>query len=348
MRTTVKLLNVIPAILVVLLIVNAGCSDSKETRIQRLLLQGNEMIEQKNYEQAERYYQGSIALDSCFADAWNNLGTVDYTRGNLDGAVSKYSRAIDCDPDFIEAYLNRANTYYESGEVYNALKDLDKVEKKLPDTTALHLLRGLVFTRMKQYPEAKRSFRRGLMRDPQNSDLMVNIGNILYFERDYDSARLYLGKLVDDGIRQPNAYNTLALIEAETGNYPAALRYIGEALELDPSNAYFLNNRGYIRLLMGEAITALQDINESIMLDPYNAWAYRNKGILAYETKDLNEALRLLKHAESLDPTIAELNYYLGEVYWASNDKGMACTYFEKSRSVNDRLKPAASKRCAS
>jgi tetratricopeptide (TPR) repeat protein len=346
MRIIVRLLNAFPKALLALLVANVGCSDSKETRIQRLLLQGNEMIEQKNYEQAERYYQGAVALDSCFADAWNNLGTVEYTRGNLDGAAAKYSRAIECNPDLMEAYLNRANTYYESGEVYNALKDLDRVEKQLPDTTTLHLLRGLVFTRMKRYAEAKHSFKKGLSKDPANSDLMVNIGNILYFERDYDSARLYLGKLVDEGITQPNAYNTLALIEAETGNYPIALRHISKALELDPSNAYFLNNRGYIRLLMGEAISALQDINESITLDPYNPWAYRNKGILSFEAKDLNEALRLLKHAETIDPTITDLNYYLGEVYWASNEKSMACNYFAKSRSANDRLKPAVSKRC--
>ncbi len=341
-----KLFKTAPKALLVLLLISIGCSDSKETRIQRLLLQGNDMIAQKNYEQAEKYYQSALALDSCFADAWNNLGTVEYIRSNLNGAVDKYSRAIECNPNFVEAYLNRANTYYESGEVYNALKDLEKVERQLPDTTTLHLLRGLVFTRMKRYADAKQSFRRGLDKDPENSDLMVNIGNILYLERDYDSARLYLGKLVDDGITQPNAYNTLALIEAETGNNTAALRHISKALELDPSNAYFLNNRGYIRLLMGEAIGALQDINESITIDPYNAWAYRNKGIVAFEAKDFNEALRLLKHAESLDPAITDLNYYLAEVYWALNEKAQACNYFAKSASVNDRLKPAASRRC--
>jgi uncharacterized protein with beta-barrel porin domain len=52
-----------------------ACSDTKETRLQRYLLQGNEQVSLRNADGAERFFKEALRLDSCFADALNNLGT---------------------------------------------------------------------------------------------------------------------------------------------------------------------------------------------------------------------------------------------------------------------------------
>ena len=38
-----------------------------------------------------------------------------------DEALNFYTQAIRCHPDFLNAYFNRANTYYELNEFFNAL-----------------------------------------------------------------------------------------------------------------------------------------------------------------------------------------------------------------------------------
>src|SRR5437868_10622500 len=96
-----------------LMMVMAGisCSESTETRLQRFLIQGNEAVKKQNYEQATGYFEAALQLDSCFADALNNLGTMNYNQRDYTRALEYYSKAIACRPGFQDVYLNRSNAY---------------------------------------------------------------------------------------------------------------------------------------------------------------------------------------------------------------------------------------------
>ena len=133
-----------------------ACSNSVETRKQRFLIQGNDMISQRDGPQAERFFQEAIKLDSCFADALNNLGTLYYSEKKYDLAISFYDRAVACHPEFTGTYFNRANAFYELNEMYNALKDLDVVASRKPDTSVLYFSRGLVYTKLREYDKVLR------------------------------------------------------------------------------------------------------------------------------------------------------------------------------------------------
>ena len=50
-----------------LLMLAVGCSDSKESRLQRFLLKGNDQAQQGNDAQAIGYYRTALELDSCIA-----------------------------------------------------------------------------------------------------------------------------------------------------------------------------------------------------------------------------------------------------------------------------------------
>ena len=106
-----------------------SCLDSKETKLQRFLLQSNDMVRKQNVERAEHFLNEALKLDSCFADAWNNLGTLYFNQKRYDEALVYYDNAVRCRPDFADGYFNRANTAYELKEYYRALQDLEKVIK---------------------------------------------------------------------------------------------------------------------------------------------------------------------------------------------------------------------------
>src|SRR5690606_35830241 len=110
---------------------------------------------------------------------------------------------------------------------------------------------------------------------------------------------------------KPNAYNTVALISTDEGQYDRAMDYVGKALVLKPDDPYFLNNRAYVLLMMNRLPEAFTDIDKSIVGDPRNAWAYRNKGIYYYRSGDYANAVRLLQRALEMDSTVREAKRYL-------------------------------------
>lgn len=289
----------------------SACQESREVRVQRFLMRGNEMARRNSPEQAERFFREAIALDSCFADAWNNLGTLQFNRGQYQEAMESYSHALRCRPEFVDAWLNRANVGYAMGDWSRALSDLARVQALKPDTVVIPHLKGLIYTAAKDYPNAKREFTALLERDGEDAEAWINLGTVLYYEGKLDSARLVTETAIRLAPEEPNAYNTLALISTDEGEYDRAMHYLGKALALRPDDPYFLNNRAYVLLMMGRLPEALDDVNKSIVEDPRNAWAYRNKGIYYYLSGDHANAARLLERALELDSTVREAKRYL-------------------------------------
>ncbi|HYC86695.1 MAG TPA: tetratricopeptide repeat protein [Chryseosolibacter sp.] len=323
-----------------------ACSESKETRVQRFLAQGNDMAQRRNYEQAVEYYKNALKLDSCFADAWNNLGTVYFQQRDFVNAETHYTRAIRCKPGYDLAHVNRANLYFETDEMYRALKDLGTVKQQNPDTVVVYLLEGLIYTKLRDYEKAEKAFVNAISLDNKNAELKINLGTVYYYQGKYDSARQLLNAVINE-TSEPNAYNTLALIETATGNYPAAMGWISKALAVRRNDAYYLNNRGYIYLMMNDYSKALSDINESILQDPYNGWAYRNKGIYYLKQSKAEDALKMFRQAVGLDPHIENIYYYLGEASWTMGMRVEACGFYRTSIAHKEAFRGNLAEKCA-
>lgn len=302
-----------------------SCGNNKETQKQRFLIRGNEALKQQNYREATRFYNEAIALDSCYTAAINNLGIIAYENARYGEAVLQYERAMNCDPTFMDAQINRANAFYELNELFRALDDLEFVESQLPDTSYVHFMKGLVLTKMRKYGEALEAFNKTVQLDSGNAEVWINRGSVHYYLGQLEKSQSDLDYALQLDPLESNAYNALALVEIERGNLDEALELVNNALDFEPIQPYFLNNRGFIHLLKGEFDLAKKDINQSIVIDAENAWAYRNKGWYYYKTSNYPEAIRLLNQAVKLDPFVNDGFQFLAEAYWANGDKTQAC-----------------------
>ena len=64
-----------------------------------------------------------------------NLGNAYFTKGDFTLARQYYSQAIDADPSYSSAYLNRANALVRSGELSDALADYEIYLSMEPDSS---------------------------------------------------------------------------------------------------------------------------------------------------------------------------------------------------------------------
>jgi len=96
------------------------------------------------------------------------------------------------------------------------------------------------------FPAALKSFDRAIQLDSRKVEYVVNRATVKYYMKDWDGAEAELQTASKLDAKEPNIYNTLALIETELNNLAKAEGLVERALRLSPDHPYYLNNRGYI------------------------------------------------------------------------------------------------------
>jgi Flp pilus assembly protein TadD len=69
---------------------------------------------------ARRAYEQAIKVDRCYAEAWNNLGTLDHVRRKYKQAVASYRRAVQCKPEGARLHANLAAAYLDNGDLFQS------------------------------------------------------------------------------------------------------------------------------------------------------------------------------------------------------------------------------------
>lgn len=78
-------------------------------------------------DQAEEIYKSILDIDDNHKLAWHNRGYIQlFTYGDYDQAIQYFTRAIQCDSTFIEAWTNRACTYELLGQPDLARSDFQQ------------------------------------------------------------------------------------------------------------------------------------------------------------------------------------------------------------------------------
>ncbi|HZQ08084.1 MAG TPA: tetratricopeptide repeat protein, partial [Anaerolineae bacterium] len=96
---------------------------------QDYLAQGDYDFERKNYAQAIADYSQAIALDPDFAEAYNNRAYTYMTLENYALALPDLDRAIELRPNYVNALMNRGDiyNYYYQIDRARAVEDYDRV-----------------------------------------------------------------------------------------------------------------------------------------------------------------------------------------------------------------------------
>lgn len=310
---------------IVLLFALNACSDQEQQK-QQLLLKGNQALEIQDYEQAIFYFQQAAKMDSCFASAYNNIGTVYLRTGRPEIALTWYDSAVACSPSG-EFLLNRANAHLENKSWNLALADVDRTLQLHPDTVPALALKGVVLSSARRFDEALAVLDRAIAVAPGQPDNWVNRGVVRYQQHDFPAARNDLRTALRLDSTHADAKNTLSMVLTELGQPDSALVLVNQALAVRPRHPYYLNNRGWIELVRGNWNNARRDIDNSLAIDPSNAWAMRNSGILLLQNKDAKGAETLFRKAWQADSTADRVGWLLGVALVRQDKRGEGCRW---------------------
>ena len=171
--------------------------------------------------------------------------------------IQAYSKAIQLNPEYAEAFRNRGIARHSSGDLTEALADYSKAIQLNPsDFHAFH--------------------NRGVIRDKR--------GDVKGAQEDYQKAlrlkRDLAWPLVKRGIES-----------RRSAQFEKAVREFNEAIRLNPDDAEAYFNRGKVRREQGDVERALRDYNEAIRLDPDYVDAYYSRARVLEEKSLVRAAI---------------------------------------------------------
>ena len=223
---------------------------------------------ERNFNHALMHINHLIDYDSENDENYNNKGVILVELGDLNQAVEAYSRAISLNPNFVDAYFNRANAYDLSGLHQLALNDYDQIINLDRADLFVWINRGVALKRLGRVTDSLTSYAKALQIRFDLPEVHFNCG-IAYAElRDFPQSIKSYNLAIQFNPNYSLAYNLLGLVYSELNHYSIAKECFTKALKLDPlfADAHF--NLGKAQQELKELDHAIKSFSLALRINP--------------------------------------------------------------------------------
>jgi superkiller protein 3 len=289
---------------------------------------GDSAFEDRNYEDALRWYERSTWIGPEKAQAWLNLGKAYEEIGQSDQALEAYQIAWDIDPAISTSALVsslESRFDYQSIEkvLVNALESYPNSPERLDWWRSL----GTALSAQNEWEKAVDVYKDAILEYTDQPDLHTDLGWV-YFEsgNTIELAKEEMEAAIELNQQSGGGYFALGRLLSLAGEFQEADVYFEEAIQRAPNNRWYLLERADNARLDGDLDKAIDLYRATLEQFPGFANGYYELS-QAYRMSGLsNEAVLAIEQAISLmDPPVENFYVRAGEIFrWAGmNEKAI-------------------------
>lgn len=136
-----------------------------------LLVRSQQLNEAQELDaKARKDFETAIEMDNTRWRAHHNLAITQAVRGETKAALASLATVIRLNPDYPNAYFNRAEILFRSHQFEAALQDYDKVVELNPDDSSAYSGRGHTFYAIGKSEEALNDYFKAMELSPQSAE----------------------------------------------------------------------------------------------------------------------------------------------------------------------------------
>ena len=224
-------------------------------------------------------------------------------------AIALYSKAIQLDANYSQAYFNRSWCYYKSLNYPKALIDATKTIELNENSDGVYTLRGMIRSKMGNYNSATDDYLKALGMNPRDKITLNNMGAVKEKQGNLEDAIIYYQKAIEVdnnfssaitnknrvertlqekkelssqsiGTNKKSAkdYFAIGVQAADAGDYEEAIDWYDKTVETDANYPHVYNNRGWAKYMRANYTGAIEDFTKSISYIPNDKWVYNQRG----------------------------------------------------------------------
>jgi tetratricopeptide (TPR) repeat protein len=268
-----------------------------------------------------------LRQDSKNVAARSNLGAALAAQGHFDEAIPEYQEALRDAPAQMRPYLERnlALAYYKSGRLEQAAPLLMELHEEQKENRDAALLAADCLLQLAEPAKALSILEPLAPQAASDKALAWVIGNAyLKLGRTAEAQRILDPILKDTASAEGNYALGMAMFSS--GDYPAAVKALARALELDPTLAHAQSFYGQALLFTGDPEAALAAFRKQLAADANDYDANFQAAAILARRRSHAAAEALLRRAVMLRPGSPDAHYALAETLRAEKKEADALT----------------------
>lgn len=124
-------------------------------------------------------FEKALKINSKYTPARNNKATVFIAQREFREAIKEYRKVLETDPNNAVAAANLGGLYIENKDYNKAFIALDIASRKFYRDPKIQTNYGIALAATGKYPEAKEAYLRAMDKSPGNKDIMFNYAVLL-------------------------------------------------------------------------------------------------------------------------------------------------------------------------
>jgi tetratricopeptide (TPR) repeat protein len=228
-------------------------------------------------------------------------GSEKYDAKDYNGAILEYTKAIEANPLYVEAYLWRAHGRYALTLYSEALADYSKVLELSPGEAQAYYYRGLSKYNLGQNAEAVPDFSLTIKYDPSYINAYYWRGNSYLAQQKYFAALEDFNKTVELSPQYGEGYYVRGLTHYNTTDYSKALADFTKALSITPDYPEAMNMKANSNYMLKDYEKAVTDYTV-YLVKKENADAYYWRAYSYFSLNQPDRALADVNKALQLSP----------------------------------------------
>ena len=297
--------------------------------------------------EAEQHFHKAVELEPDNFDANHNLGEAYIRQGKIADAAPYLEKAQHIDASNYDNGYDLALAYLSVGHTKDA-RALIQALLQQKNTAELHNLLAEVEEKDGNFVVAANEYETAAHMDPSESDLFDWASELLV-HRTLDPSIAVFRDAVQRYPQSARLAIGLGMAYYSLGKYDDAVASLLRAADLSPSDArlYPFLSRAYDSS-PGQADEVIKRFRRFAELQPRNGRAQYYYAMSLWKGKraqdpsvDLHEVEALLKKSIELDPSLAEAQLQLGNLYSDQSHYAQAIPYYKRAIALNSDLADA-------